>query len=72
MKNMGNVAVKPEKIKIIGIRIFNGKLLVMKCDPVICPLNFMIMGDYYKKLTEWIYSGKDFMKFPNLMEYEKG
>jgi len=68
---MGNVAVRPEKIKIIGIRIFNGEKLIFKCDPVISPTNFLIMGDYYKKLSEWIFEGKDFMDFPNLMEFSR-
>jgi len=60
---MGNVAVKPEKIKVLGVKYFDGKHLLWKCDPVICPTNFKIMGDYYKKLTEWIFDGKDIMKF---------
>lgn len=28
----------------------------------------MMMGEYYKELSEWIYQGKDFMKFRNFME----
>lgn len=67
LKHLGNVAVRPKDIKIIGIRIFNGERLLFKCDPVICPDNFMIMGDYYRKLTEWIFNGKDFLEFPNFM-----
>jgi hypothetical protein len=71
LKYLGNVAVKPEKIKIIGIRYFNGRKLVLKCDPSITPLNFIVMGEYYKKLSAWIYEGKDFMEFPNFMEMGK-
>lgn len=65
---MGNVAVKSNKIKILGIMYFDGKKLIYKCDPTISPLNFKIMGEYYKKLTKWIYDGKDYMKFKNLNE----
>ena len=60
---MGNVAVKPDKIKIIGIRIFNGRNLLLVCDPVISPINFKIMGDYYKELSDWIYHGNEPAKF---------
>jgi|WetSurMetagenome_2_1015567.scaffolds.fasta_scaffold25323_8 hypothetical protein len=68
LKNMGNVAVKPEAIRILGIKYFNGKHLLYKYDPVICPANFKIMGVYYQNLTEWIYDGKEILEFPN--EYE--
>ena len=64
---LGNVAVKPEKIRVLGIRFFDGKKLIMKCDPVISPLNYKILGEYYRKLTEWIFDGKDFMEFPSFM-----
>jgi hypothetical protein len=66
LKSMGNVNAKPEHIKIIGVTFFNSKGLLNKCDPVICPMNYMIMGKYYLELTEWIYEGKkieDFKKF---------
>ena len=67
LEYMGNVAVKPDKIKILGVRYFDSKHLIIKCDPVISPLNFRIMGDYYRKLSDWIYDGKDIMEFPNFM-----
>lgn len=60
---LGNVEIKPDKIKILGIRYFDGKHLLYKCDPVICPKNFMIMGDYYKELTKWIFEGNEIMEF---------
>lgn len=59
LKYMGNVSVLPKHIKILGCRVFDAKNLVMVCDPVISPTNFTIMGNYYKKLTEWIYDGKN-------------
>jgi diacylglycerol kinase family enzyme len=65
---LGNVAVRPEKIEVLGVRYFDGENLVFKCDPVICPTNFVIMGDYYKKLTEWIFEGKDFRDFKSDVE----
>lgn len=67
LKYMGNVAVKPDKVKILGIRYFDGKDLIMKCDPVISPINFKIMGGYYEELSNWIFDGKDILKFPNFM-----
>jgi hypothetical protein len=68
LRCMGNVAVKPNKIKIIGITNFDGKKLLYKCDPVIAPINFKFCGDYYKKLTEWIFEGKNVLDFPAMFE----
>jgi len=67
LKFMGNVAVKPDKIKIIGVTYFNGKNLIHRCDPVISPINFRIMGGYYEELSNWIFEGKDYLEFPNFM-----
>lgn len=61
--HMGNVAAKPDKVKILGVRYFKGRELIQKCDPVISPMNFKIMGQYYYKLTKWIYEGKKIMDF---------
>jgi hypothetical protein len=68
LKYLGNVAAKPKKIRILGVRYFDGKKLIWKCDPVISPINFRIMGDYYKELTEWIYEGKPIEEFKNSFE----
>lgn len=65
LEYLGNVAVKPNKIKVIGIKVFDGRGLIYKCDPVISPINFRIMGEYYKELSEWIYEGKDILQFKN-------
>ncbi len=67
LKYIGNVAVKPDKVKVLGIRYFDGKNLLFKCDPSITPINFKIMGEYYKQLSEWIYGGNDILKFKNIM-----
>lgn len=63
LKWVGNVAVKPNKIKILGIRYFSGKNLICKCDPVVDYVNYMMMGDYYKELTAWIFEGNEIMEF---------
>lgn len=68
LRFLGNVAVKPDKVRIIGVRYFDGRGLLMKCDPVICPENFMVLGDYYKRLSEWIFQGKKIAEFPSFME----
>lgn len=72
LQYMGNVAVKPENVKILGVRCFDGKRLLWKCDPVISPINFRIMGDYYKGLTEWIFDGKDFMEYSSFTGLDGG
>ena len=66
LKYMGNVATYPEDVTIKGVTYFDGRYLLYRCDPVISPLNFKIMGDYYKDLSEWLYQGNavlDFRKF---------
>ncbi len=67
LQYLGNVAIKPHNVKILGVRNFDGTNLILKCDPVISPINFKIMGQYYKDLTEWIYEGKDILKFRRYM-----
>jgi hypothetical protein len=69
---LGNAAAKPENVRVIGIRYFNSKNLLWKCDPVICTANFKLLGDYYHDLTEWIFEGKNIMDFYNMDKYLKG
>ncbi len=63
LEYMGTVAAHPEDVEIIGIRYFDGKNLFLKCDPCITPMNFKIMGNYYKKFTEWVYDGNPIKDF---------
>jgi hypothetical protein len=65
IKYMGNACARPEAVKIIGVGYFNGEHLIHKCDPVISPMNYKIMGHYYKELSEWLFQGNDVMKFSN-------
>lgn len=69
LKYMGNVCAKIEDIKILGVTYFDNKKLLFICDPVIGPTNYMILGDYYRELTEAIFQGKDMFKFAE--EYNK-
>lgn len=61
LRSMGNVAARPDKIKILGITCFDGNKLLMKCDPVISPMNYQILGNYYRKLTEMIFNKEDWL-----------
>lgn len=63
LEYMGNVAAYFDDIEIIGVTYFNGKNLLFRCDPSITPMNYKIMGDYYKDLSEWLYNGKAIMDF---------
>jgi len=64
LKHMGNACAKPKDVKIIGCGIFVSDGLVMWCDPCITPMNYMILGQYYEALTEWVYQEKYFKDFP--------
>ena len=63
LEYMGNVAAYPDDIEIVGVTYFNGKNLLFRCDPSITPINYRIMGNYYKDLSEWLYQGKAIMNF---------
>lgn len=68
LQYMGNASAKPEDIRLMGIRQFDASHLLMKCDPVISPLNYQICGKYYEGLTKWIYSGKKHEDYPGMFE----
>jgi len=55
LRYMGNVAVKPKDVEVVGYTSFDDKRLWQVCDPVMSPLNFKILGVYYKELSDWIY-----------------
>ena len=57
LKYMGNVCAKPSRVRILGVKYFNGVDLINKCDPVITPRNFQFCGKYYEYLTEQIFIG---------------
>ena len=69
LKYMGNASAKAKDIRVMGSREFDATGLIMKCDPVVSPTNYMICGKYYEELTKWIYSGKDFKDFPGMFEF---
>jgi hypothetical protein len=66
LADMGSACAKPEKIVILDVCFFDGTKLIHKCDPVISPMNYKIMGNYYKELTEWIFEGNDIMEFKSM------
>jgi hypothetical protein len=69
LRFMGNVAAKPGKVRILGVRYFEDRGdLIWKCDPVISPTNFMLCGKYYEDLSDWIYEGKAVKDFPSMFE----
>ncbi len=69
LEYLGNIATKPNKIKILGIRKFNSKNLLHKYDPCISPMNFKVMGRYYKGLTEWIFAGNEILEYESINQF---
>lgn len=60
LKALGNIAVRPEHIeKILGRKDFNVFEMAMYSDPSMSPINYKIMGGYYKKLTDTWWKGGD-------------
>jgi len=54
---LGNVCARIEDVKVLGVHYFDGKKLLWICDPSITPINYAIMGDYYRGMTEALYDG---------------
>ena len=71
LKYLGNVSAKPDKVKVLGVTFFSATDLISKFDPVITPVNYSIMGDYYCDLSNWIFDGKSIHDFPVFMESER-
>lgn len=67
LQYLGNCAALPEDITVLGAREFDAKRLIYVCDPSISPIAYKVMGDYYKKLTDWIYKGGIPEKFEHEM-----
>lgn len=69
LQYLGNACTKAEDIKIIGMRDFDITELIIACDPSISPINYKIMGDYYKGLTEALYTTGDWKNYA--IDYNK-
>jgi len=69
LEYMGNVSAKPQDIKVKGIQEFDAEGLIITCDPVVGPENYMVCGDYYKGLSKWLYEGKNHMDFPRMSDW---
>lgn len=72
LRYLGNACAKPVDITIMGVQYFDMKKLILVCDPSISPLNYFIMGDYYRKLTSWIYAGNQPETFKQDICIERG
>jgi hypothetical protein len=62
LRFMGNACAKFDKVKILGVKFFDMRGLLIVCDPSITPINYAILGRYYNKLTNAIFNGDDFTK----------
>ena len=59
LKHMGNVAVKPDKIKVLDMKEFDITEMCIWCDPSMSIMNFKILGGYYKSLVNNWYNGRE-------------
>ena len=63
LEKLGNVAIRPSKIKqIIGHKSFEIDKMIMYSDPSMNVLNYKILGDYYRKLTDTWWNNGDWEK----------
>lgn len=54
----GSVAARPEHVMVVGWRAIDATELLHLSDPCISPMNYRIMGAYYRKLSVDLYRGK--------------
>lgn len=59
LRLFGNVSAKPESLRILGRKDFNVREMVAFSDPSISPVNYRIMGDYYRRLVATWWEGGD-------------
>lgn len=55
VEKLGSVAVRPEDCRVVGIQRFPSRGLLSVSDPSITPMNYMIMGEHYRALSDYIY-----------------
>jgi len=59
LEKLGNVAIKPEMIvDVIGMKEFKPSEMWRYSDPSMSTLNYMILGGYYRNLTDMWWEGK--------------
>jgi hypothetical protein len=60
LEKLGNVAIKPSKIKrIIGHKTFDTREMIWCSDPSMTTINYRLLGNYYRKLTDTWWKGGD-------------
>lgn len=60
-QRLGNVAVKPEAIKaILGRKDFSVLEMFRFSDPSMSPMNYQILGEYYRQLTDKWWAGEPY------------
>jgi len=67
----GNVAVKPEAVEVLGRRDFKVGEMMYFSDPSISPINYKILGGYYRKLTDTWWDGGEWQKVDQSAELYK-
>lgn len=60
LQDLGNVAVRPTKIlRIVGRKDFDIREMMYFSDPSISPMNYKILGGYYRTLTDKWFNGEE-------------
>lgn len=75
LQYIGNVAIKPDKIKkVIGYKNFKINEMVGYSDPGMSILNYQILGNYYKELTDKWWNDEDWksLTIEKVLKNERG
>lgn len=68
LEQLGNVAVRPEAITIVERKNLSVKDMFMYSDPSIGIINYKILGNYYRILSDAWFNGEDLTLLPPAWE----
>ena len=60
LRALGNCAVMPEAIKVLGRKDYEFAPMLRYSDPTISLINFALLGEYYKELVRMWWNDEDY------------
>jgi len=57
LDKLGSVSARFDRVRAIDFTSYEGLRMLTLCDPVIAPINYLLMGGYYRWLSDKLYAG---------------
>lgn len=72
LKYLGNVAIRPEKVgKVVGRKDFWVNEMWQYSDPSMSQMNYAMLGEYYRELTDTWWAGGDWQAVDQTASIQK-